>query len=65
MLSIVPATEILHCAVFPRQGGLPFPFGKVPRFILEVYRTMGYCFIGGLFTLVVTEMTKHQVTLFL
>ena len=62
MLSIVPGIEILHCAVFPRQGGLPFPFQKVPRCLLEIYRTMGYCFIGGLFTLVVTEMTKHQVS---
>ena len=69
---LVPLVEVLHFKVYryPEwenivgkqmdQGMLKY-FGKLPRVVFELYRIIGYFFIGFLFCLFTTEHAKYQV----
>ena len=71
-LAIVPLVEILHFKVYEYKGwedevekqmgvGVLKCFGKLPRFIFELYRIIGYFVMGFLFCLYTTEHAKYQI----
>ena len=71
-LLIVPLVEFLHFAVYKYEDwdkaanekfekGMLKCCGSVPTFIFELYRIVGYFFVGFLFCLVTTEISKIQV----
>ena len=69
---VVPLVEILHFTVYKypeweevveeHMGvGMLTCFGRLPRVVFELYRIIGYFFIGALFCLYTTEIAKHQI----
>ena len=57
---LVPAIELLHVTVYTHLS--PTPLGKWgPWLFIELYRILGYFILGGLFTLLTTEMAKFKV----
>ena len=71
-LLIVPLVEILHFKVYKYPGwedvvdkqmgeGILKWFGRLPRVIFELYRIIGYFFVGFLFCLYTTEHAKFQI----
>ena len=69
---IVPLVEILHFTVYKYTDwedivtkqygkGILKVFRRLPPVCFELYRIIGYFFLGFLFCLLTTEHSKHQI----
>ena len=69
-LIVIPVIEFVHFKVFRyenwenavlKRGGIVSRLGRVPTFLLELYRICGYFLVGLLVCLVTTQIAKYQV----
>jgi len=69
-LIVIPVIEYAHFKVFRYEtwekavndrGGIVSRLGRVPTFLLELYRICGYFLVGLLVCLVTTQIAKYQV----
>ena len=69
-LIVIPVIEFSHFKVFryetwekavEKRGGFVSRLGRIPTFLLELYRICGYFLIGLLVCLVTTQIAKYQV----
>ena len=60
-LLIVPAIEVLHLYVFNDTGVQQPRVCNIPWIIIELYRMLGYCLLGGLCSLLTTEVGDKLV----
>ena len=69
---ILPSIEVLHFATFEYKEwetqmqdrsntGLLGCFSKLPVIVIELYRILGYFFIGALGCLLTTELAKYKI----
>jgi len=72
VLVILPSIEVLHFATFEYKEwetqmqdrsntGLLGCFSKLPVIVIELYRILGYFFIGALGCLLTTELAKYKI----
>ena len=72
VLAILPSIEMLHFAIFEYKEweiqmqdrsntGLLGCFSKIPVIVIELYRILGYFFIGALGCLLTTELAKYKI----
>ena len=72
VLVILPSIEVLHFAIFEYKEwetqmhdrsntGLLGCFSKLPVIVIELYRILGYFFIGALGCLLTTELAKYKI----
>ena len=72
VLAILPIIEVLHFTIFEykewevemknrnEQGALGC-FSRIPVIFIELYRMLGYFFIGALGCLLTTELAKYKI----
>ena len=69
---VLPCVEGLHFATFEykewesqmkcrRNKGVLGCFSRIPVIIIELYRILGYFFIGALGCLLTTELAKYKI----
>ena len=72
VLVILPSVEVLHFAIFEykeweiqmkdrHNTGLLGCVSKLPVIVIELYRILGYFFIGALGCLLTTELAKYKI----
>ena len=72
VLVVLPCVEALHFAIFEykewesqmkcrRNKGVLGCFSRIPVIIIELYRILGYFFIGALGCLLTTELAKYKI----
>ena len=61
-LALVVTVEILYHNVYATSFETNHRlFTSMPWVVVELYRVLGACFLGGLFTYTTTELAKFQV----
>ena len=69
---MVPLVEVIHFAMFDytewehqmrsrNDKGLLGCFSRIPVIVIELYRMLGYFFIGALGCLLTTELAKYKI----
>ena len=72
VLVVLPSIEVLHFATFEYKEwetqmqdrsntGILGCFSKLPVIVIELYRILGYFFIGALGCLLTTELAKYKI----
>jgi phosphatidate phosphatase len=72
VLVVLPSVEALHFAMFEykewesqmksrKNNGCLGCFSRIPVILIELYRILGYFFIGGLGCLLTTELAKYKI----
>jgi len=72
VLTVVPLVEVIHFAMFDytewehqmrsrNDKGLLGCFSRIPVIVIELYRMLGYFFIGALGCLLTTELAKYKI----
>ena len=69
---MLPSIEVLHFAMFEytewesqmkcrKSKGVLGCFSRIPVIFIELYRILGYFFIGALGCLLTTELAKYKI----
>ena len=69
-LTVIPTVEFVHFKVYKfedwkaevrQQRGVVSRLGRIPSFLVELYRILGYFLVGLLVCLVTTQIAKYQI----